>query len=317
MNDIVDETRMVARERAAPSRLRRLLDEGAFALTAEIVPPATTSLRAILDKALPLKGYVDAVNVTDGAGARVHVSSLVVAGQLVEAGIDPILQMTCRDRNRISLQSDLLGAAMLGIQNLLIMKGDDPSAGDQPDAKPVFDLDVAELLKTAAGLRDRGELPSGRKVEGRAPFFLGATDMPIDPPPGWTPDRLRMKLDAGAEFAQTQICMDPELVRRYTARLEEEGLGQRFRLIVGVAVPASAKSARWMRSKLFGAVIPEALVTRLERAADEKEESRRFCAEVIRQLADIRGVAGAHIMAPRNDEAIPGVVEESGILKRR
>ncbi|MGH6923727.1 MAG: methylenetetrahydrofolate reductase, partial [Propylenella sp.] len=216
-----------------------------------------------------------------------------------------------------SLQSDLLGAAMLGIENLLLMKGDDPRAGDQPDAKPVFDIDVAELLKTAAALRDRGELPSGRKVEGPAPFFLGATDMPIDPPPGWTPDRLRTKLDAGAEFAQTQICMDPELVRRYTARLTEEGLSQRFRLIVGVAVPRSAKSARWMRSKLFGAVIPEALVTRLERASDEKAESRRFCAEVVEQLAEIPGVAGAHIMAPRNDEAIPGVVEESGILKRR
>jgi len=317
MNDVTDQTRMAPAEHAAPGRLRQLLAQGAFALTAEIVPPATTSRQAVLDKALPLRGLVDAVNVTDGASARVHVSALIAAGELVEAGIDPILQMTCRDRNRISLQGDLLGAATLGIRNLLIMRGDDPSAGDQPAAKPVFDLEVSELLATAAMIRDRGELPSGRAVDGPAPFFLGAADMPIDPPPGWTPDRLRSKVEAGAEFVQTQICMDAEIMRRYAARLIDEGLGERLHLLAGVAVPASARSACWMRDKLFGAVIPDALVARLRGAADEKAEGRSACAEVIQQLAELPGVSGAHIMAPLNEASIPAVVEESGILKRR
>ncbi len=317
MNDVTDETRMTRMEDAGPSPLRQLLSAGTFVLTAEIVPPATTSRRTLLEKAQPLKGYVDAVNVTDGAGARVHVSALVAAARLVEAGIDPILQMTCRDRNRISLQSDLLGAAMLGIRNLLVMRGDDPKAGDQPDAKPVFDLDAAELLATAVAIRDRGELPSGRPVDGPAPFFLGAADMPIDPPPGWKPERLEAKITAGAEFAQTQICMDPEIVRRYTARLADHGLDERLRLIIGVAVPVSARSAQWMREKLFGVVIPDAIVTRLAGAADEKAESRRACAELIQQLVEVPGVSGVHIMAPRNEEAVPQVVEESGMLKRR
>jgi methylenetetrahydrofolate reductase (NADPH) len=314
MNDVTDETLAVT---ATPSRLRQLLSGGAFALTAEIVPPVSTSRDVLLEKALPLRGLVDAVNVTDGAGARAHVSALVAAAELLQAGIDPILQITCRDRNRISLQSDLLGAAMLGIHNILSLRGDDPKAGDQPDAKPVFDLEAADLLATAAMIRDRGELPSGRKVEGEAPFFLGAADMPIDPPPGWKPDRLIAKVNAGAEFAQTQISMDVEVVRRYAARLIDHGLGERLHLIVGVAAPASAKSARWMVDKLFGVVIPEAILQRLKGADDEKAEGRRACAEVIQQLAEIPGVAGAHIMAPRNEESVPAVVEESGILKRR
>jgi methylenetetrahydrofolate reductase (NADPH) len=260
-----------------------------------------------------LKGLVDAVNVTDGANARVHVAALVAARMLREAGVEPILQMTCRDRNRIALQGDLLGAAALGIENILMMRGDDPAAGDQPDAKPVFDLDVIGLMQIAVGIRDRGELPSGREVDGPAPFFLGAADVPTDPPPGWKPERLREKIEAGAEFAQTQICMDPGLVRRYAARLVDEGLSDRMKLIVGVAIPASAKSARWMRDKLFGVVIPDPLVARLEGALDEQAEARRACAELIRELADIPGVAGAHVMAPLNEASIPIAIELSGV----
>jgi methylenetetrahydrofolate reductase (NADPH) len=294
-----------------------VLIDGGFALTAEITPPAATGRQALLDKALPLKGWADAVNVTDGAGARAHLSSLVAAGLLVEAGIDPILQFTCRDRNRISLQSDLLGAAVLGVRNLLVLRGDDPAAGDQPEATPVFDLDALSLLSTAASIRDHGTLPSGREVGEPAPFFIGAADMPFDPPPGWKPDRLRAKLDAGAEFVQTQICMDTDLVRRYAARLIEEGLGDRLHLIVGLAVPASARSARWMHDALFGAVIPDVLVERLEGAMDEKAEGRRISVELIQQLSELPGVAGAHIMAPLNESSIPAVIEESGIAGRR
>ena len=317
MNFVSSKTVVAGDQPHAGGRLARLLSEGTFVLTAEMVPPATTRRDVLLDKAQPLAAAVDAVNVTDGASARVHVSALVAAAELVAAGIEPILQMTCRDRNRIGLQSDLLGAATLGVRNLLIMRGDDPGAGDQHDAKPVFDLEVTELIATAARIRDTGELPTGRAVDGPAPFLIGAADMPIDPPPGWAPDRLRQKVEAGADFVQTQICMDPQLVRLYTARLAEHGLDDRPAMIVGVAVPASARSARWMRDNLYGVVIPDALVARLEGAADEKAEGQRACAEVIQALAEMPGIAGVHVMAPRNEASIPAAITLSGVRKRR
>jgi len=279
-----------------------------FIITAEITPPVSASRGDLLAKALPLKGLADAVNVTDGAGARPHLSALISASMLIEEGIEPILQITCRDRNRIALQSDLLGAAAAGVRNLLMLRGDDPSAGDQPDAKPVFDLDPRQLLDTARKLRDTNELPSGRKVAGRAPFFLGAADNPIDPPPGWEPTGLAAKIAAGAQFVQTQFCMDAGLLRRYVARIAEHGLADKFSLIIGLVPLRSAKSANWIREKLFGAVIPQPIVDRMERASDPAAEGRRICVEVVRELADIPHVAGVHIMAPSNDAAVPDVI---------
>ena len=296
------------RDAGAGSGLKRLLEGGGFALTAEIVPPAAAGFEALLERALPLKGLADAVNVTDGAGARATMPSLVAAARLVEAGIEPILQMTCRDRNRIALQGDLIGAAALGVTNILMLGGDDPTAGDQPDAKAVFDLDADGLLRTAARLRDAGELPSGRKVEGPAPFFLGAADMPLDPAPDWKPDRLKSKIAAGAQFAQTQINLDPAMIARYAARLIECGIGEGFHLIVGIAVPASARSARWMRDNLFGTVVPDAVIDRMEAAGDQRAEGIRIAVEVIQALAETPGVAGAHIMAPLNERSIPQTI---------
>src|ERR1700754_96291 len=182
--------------------LQDKLRAGRFVLTAEITPPVSADRNDLLDKALPLKGLADAVNVTDGAGARAHLGALASAMLLQRNEIEPVLQLTCRDRNRLALQSDLLGAAALGIRNLLVLRGDDPSAGDQPDAKPVFDLDSRALIETAVGIRDKGELPQGRKVTGKAPFFIGAADLPIDPPADWQPKSLKGKIAAGAQFAQ-------------------------------------------------------------------------------------------------------------------
>src|ERR1039457_4041113 len=215
----------VARDSAAPaaSRLKRILDGGRFALTAEITPPVSSDLGELLSKAAPLKGLADAVNVTDGAGARAHLDSTIAANALLKEGIEPILQLTCRDRNRIALQSQLLGAAC-GIVNLLARRGDDPKAGDQPEAKPVFDLDAAGLAATAVGIRDLNELPHGRRGGGPADFFVGVADSPIDPPDGWVPASLIRKIEAGAQFAQTQFCMDAGILRRYMARLKEQGL---------------------------------------------------------------------------------------------
>jgi methylenetetrahydrofolate reductase (NADH) len=293
----------------APSRLRALLAARKFALTAEITPPVSSDLAELLAKAAPLKGLADAINVTDGAGARPHLDSMVAALALLNEGMEPILQVTCRDRNRIALQSQLLGAAALGITNLLLLKGDDPRAGDQPDAKPVFDLDTAALAATAAGIRDRGELPYGRKVGGSADFFIGVADSPMDPAPDWMPVGLTKKLEAGAQFAQTQFCMDAQILRRYIARLRESGIGDRMPLLIGVAPLASAKSARWIKQHLFGSIIPEWMIKRLDQASDPQAEGRAICVDLLEEYAEIPGVSGAHLMAPLNERAISTVIE--------
>ena len=304
-------------ERRAASDLQARLRGGEFVVTAEITPPVSTDPAEFLQRALPLRGLATAVNVTDGAGAKVHLSSLVAAHFLAQSGIEPIFQMTCRDRNRLALQGDLLGAAALGIHNILVLAGDDPMAGDQPEAKPVYDLDSRGVLTMADCMRAEGKLPSGTAIHGKLNLVLGAADMPIDPPPGWEPKGLLAKAQAGAEFAQTQFCMDMGVVRRYAARLLECGLAQRLPLLIGISPIPSARSARWMREKLFGAIVPDALVERLEKAADPKLEGGRICVELLRELADIPGVAGAHIMAPQNFAAIPRVIEDSGVIGKK
>jgi len=288
--------------------LAEKLRAGRFVITAEVTPPVSTDRAELLAKTAPLKGLADAVNITDGAGARPHLGAVTAAAMLVEQGIEPVLQLTCRDRNRIALQSDLISAAACGVRNLLILRGDDPEAGDQPDAKPVFDLDPRRLLETARLLRDQGELPSGRKVSGAADFFLGAADNPIDPPPGWEPKSLAAKLAAGAQFAQTQFCMDAGVVRRYMARLSEHGLAEKLAVIIGIVPLRSAKSARWIRDKLYGAIIPEAIIARMDAARDPVAEGRRICLDMVAELAAVPHVAGCHIMAPGNDAVVPGII---------
>jgi methylenetetrahydrofolate reductase (NADH) len=299
----------------SPTSLAAALAAGRFALTAEIAPPLSCDPDDVIKLARPLKGLADAVNVTDGAGARAHMGSSAAAAILAREGIEPIQQFTCRDRNRIALQGDLLAAAALGVRNLLLLRGDDPTAGDQPDAKPVFDLDTVGLLRTAAGLRDRGELPSGRTLDERPSFFLGVADVPIDPPAGWAPHSLAAKADAGAQFAQTQFCMDAGIARRYLARLGDHGLVPRLAVLIGVVPLKSARSARWMRNHLPGTIIPDAIIARLERAADPAAEGRRVCLELMQELAEIPGVAGAHVMAPANPEAIPEVLAEAANMR--
>ena len=299
------------------THLQDKLAQARFVLTAEVTPPVSFDRGELVAKAAPLKGLADAVNVTDGAGARPHLGALTAAATLLEQGIEPILQLTCRDRNRIALQSDLISAAAWGIQNLLMLRGDDPSAGDQPDAKAVFDLDTRQLTELARSLRDTGELPTGRKVGGKASFFLGAADSPIDPPPGWEPKGLLAKRGAGAQFVQTQFCMDAGIVRRYMARLAEHGLGGKLSFLIGVCPLRSAKSARWMKEKLYGTIIPDAYVERMERASDPVAEGKRICVEVIAELAENPEVAGCHIMAPNNDAAVPDVIEEARKRVRR
>ncbi len=291
-----------------PPSLAERLRAGRFVMTAEVAPPVSCDAQDLRRKATPLRGLADAVNLTDGAGARSHMSALAASAILLGAGIEPILQITCRDKNRIALQSELMGAAALGIRNILVLTGDDPKAGDQPDTKPVFDVNSRTLLSTARQLRDEGKLPTGREVAGKAEFFIGAADMPIDPPADWKPSGLQAKAAAGAQFVQTQFCMDAALLRRYCDALARTGLTKQLAMIVGVNPLRSAKSAQWMKSHLFGTIIPDAMIARMEKAADPAGEGIRICVELIEELATIPGIAGVHVMAPGNDAAIPEVI---------
>jgi methylenetetrahydrofolate reductase (NADPH) len=305
-----------ARNQSA-SELQARLKAGDFVVTAELTPPVATDAHALVERARQLKGIATAINLTDGAGAKTHLSSLVAAHLVLQSGVEPILQMTCRDRNRLALQADLLGAMALGIRNVLVLGGDDPKTGDQPETKPVFDLDSRGLLAIAHRMRTERRLASGTEIKGSVDLVLGAADLPIDPPPGWQPKGLLAKVAAGADFVQTQFCMDAGVVRRYATRLLELGIAPRVGILVGVAPIPSARSARWMRERLFGTVIPDAIVARLEGAADPAREGRAICVELLQELAEIPGVAGAHVMAPQNPSAIPEVIAGSGVSRRK
>jgi len=299
------------------SRLAAALEAGQFAVTAEVTPPLSASPEKVLNEAAHLKGLVDGINLTDSASARVAMSSFAAAAILAKEGYEPIVQMTCRDRNRIALQSEVLGFNAFGIQNVLVLTGDDPKQGDQPDTKAVFDLKSNDLIAQIVAMRDKHQLPSGREIAESPSVFVGAADMPIDPPAGWKPTSLQGKVAVGAQFAQTQFCMDIDIAKRYFHVLREEGITEKLKILLGVVPPASGKSARWIKENLYGAIIPDAMIERIEKAGDQRAEGRKACVEFIQQVMEVPGVAGVHIMAPMNAKSIPAVIEEAGILKKR
>ena len=307
-------------EMRAGSRLERVLRSGRFAVTAELNPVDSADPEAVYERALVLAEVCDAINVTDAAGAYVHMSSIATCALLVRAGYEPVLQMTCRDRNRIALQGDLLGAAALGIRNVLCLTGDDVTVGDQPQAKRVFDLDSIQLLRMARIMRDKGVFLSGRPLEVRPRLFLGAASNPFAPPFDFRPLRLAKKVDAGADFIQTQLCFDVERFRRFMAQVRDMGLHERVFILVGVGPLRSVKSAEYMRTRVPGVYIPDEIVERLRKAGgpkQQREEGKRICVEIIQQVREIPGVAGVHVMAFRQEHLVAEVVEEAGLLPRR
>ena len=297
--------------------LERVLTGGGFAVTCETSPTATTDLAPLLERVAPLRGVADAVNVTDGATAKAHVSSLVLAGAMMRQGIQPVLQFTVRDRNLIALQGDILGAGALGIPNILCLTGDDPKKGEEPAATPVFDLDSAGLMRLARRMRDEGLLNAGREIKPPPKLFIGCADAPMVPKPDWEPKSLRAKIVAGADFAQTQYCFDLETANTYFGRLADFGITEKLAFLVGIGPLASLRQAKWMDDNLFGVSIPAAILKRLEGAANEREEGKKICAELIQQLREIPGVRGVHLMAPRQEAAMAEVVEMSGVLMDR
>lgn len=299
------------------SRLEQVLKAGQFAMTAETSPPDAATAEVVLNRVSCLKGVADAVNVTDGASARVHMSALAAAAIMAQEGIEPVLQLTTRDRNRIALQGDVVGASALGIHNFLCLTGDKMSAGDQPEAAEVFEIDSGALMRQMRDMRDLGSYPSGREINPPPSLFLGGAEVPMDPGSDWSPARINAKIDNGAQFFQTQYCFDLGIVERYCHRLLEEGITEKAYFLIGIGPLASAKSARWMDQNLFGVDIPEAIIKRLEGADDEKAEGRAICAELLQGFSEIKGCAGAHLMAPHQEAACAQVIQESGLLTRR
>lgn len=298
-------------------KLEQVLRDGHFALTAETSPPDAASAQAVVERVECLRGLADAVNVTDGASARVHMAALAAAAVMASEGIEPVLQMTTRDRNRLALQGDVVGAAALGIRNVLCLTGDKMAAGDQPAAAEVFEIDSGELMRQIRDMRDLGQFPTGRAIDPAPQLFLGAAEMPAEPGEHWPAARLQAKIDNGTQFFQTQYCFEVDKVRRYCRALVDGGFTEQAFFLIGIGPLASAKSARWMNEHLFGVHVPDEIIARLEGAADQKAEGRAICAELLHEFSQIEGCAGAHLMVPRGEAACAQVIRESGLLELR
>ncbi|MBV7338658.1 methylenetetrahydrofolate reductase [Chloroflexi bacterium TSY] len=310
---------MTSRPLRANSRLERVLRSGRFAVTAEIHAPDSADPADLYKNALVLSEVCDGINATDGSGAHCHMSSLACSALMLQAGYEPVFQMGCRDRNRIAIQGDLLGAAALGVQNVLCLTGDDVTAGDQPEAKRVFDFDCMHLLRTARIMRDRGMFLSGRKLTTAPRFFLGAASNPFVPPFDWRPLRLAKKIEAGADFIQTQYCFDIPRMVEFMGRVRDMGLHEQVYILVGVGPLRSEKAAEFMRTKVPGVWIPDEIVERLAKTPKKQrlEEGKKICIEMIQQIREIEGIHGVHIMAFRQEKTVAEIVQRAGLLPRK
>jgi methylenetetrahydrofolate reductase (NADPH) len=299
---------------ATTNRFRDTLVSGHFAVTAELTPPRGASLDSLTVAVSALKPAVTAVNLTDGASARVRMSSSAAAIHVKQMGIEPILQVTCRDRNRIALQSDLLGVAAFGVSNVLVLTGDAVAAGDDREAKPVFDLDSRQLIAALRRMSAEAATLSGSELTVAPDFFRGAADTLFETAGDWTPDGLQAKRDAGAQFIQTQYCFDMALLERYMVRLNDHGLTEKMYFLVGLGPLRSANGARWMRDNLNGTVMPDGVIRRMESARDPRQEGISICAELLQQARDLNGIAGAHLMAPGLHHEIVEAVRLAGLI---
>ena len=298
-------------------RLERVLRRGEFAVTAELNPPDSANPWEVYERGAIFDGWVDAINATDGSGANCHMSSVGICALLTRVGYAPILQISCRDRNRIAIQGDVLGAAAMGVNNILCLTGDGVQAGDQPGAKPVFDLDCISLLETIRTLRDERQFLSGRKISEPPQVFLGAAINPFAPPHEFRPLRLKKKIEAGAQFVQSQYCYDVPILKDYMQRVTDMRLHEECFILIGVGPLKSAQAARWIRSNVPGVHIPEHIIKRLDGANDQQQEGKQICIEIIQEIQDIKGVSGVHVMAYRQEELVADIIQKSGIIAHR
>ena len=297
------------------SRLERVLHAGTFAVTAEVVPPRGGGAGPVVGQAQALVGFADAVNVTDNPTASAHMSSLAGAAFVAQQGLEPIMQVTARDRNRLALSGDLLGGWALGVRGVLCLTGDPVAVGDHPEAREVNDLSVVELVRLVVALRDTGTLLSGQPVDMPPRYFVGVADVPLAA--DYDPARLEEKADAGADFVQTQIAYDVDALGAWAEEVRARGIFERMFVLVGVAPPRSAATARYVRDHLPGVVVPDAVISRLEESGESaQEEGVRLTVEIIDGLRAIPGIAGVHVMGLGHEEAVQRVVEAAGLLPR-
>ncbi len=299
----------------ACSKLEQTLKSGRLAITVEIGPPKHSSPEGIVATARLLKDYVDAANITDCQSAVVRMSSLAASLHIQHNGLEPVFQMTCQDRNRIAIQSDLLGAYSLGIRNILCLSGDHQIFGNHPTAKNVYDLDSIQLIQLTRRMRDEKLFFSGEPIEGQEPrFFIGAVANPFADPFEYRVDRLEKKIDAGAEFIQTQCIFDMERFSRFMELCVSRGLHQRAYILAGVNPLKSWRAARYMQTKVPGMIVPEDIVQRMKEAEDPKAEGLAICAEQIKYIREhIKGISGFHIMAINWEESVVEIIRLSGL----
>ena len=290
------------------SPLHKKLHDGVFVFTAETTPPDASSKEVLLKKIKPLKDIADAINVTDSPGAKVHMSALTAAIILAENNIDPILQLTIRDRNRLAIQGDLVGASALGVHNILCLSGDDPKVGDQPETKPAKDIDSATLIKTANMMRKDKKFPSGRAIDPAPKLFIGGAEVPSQGKPNI--EKILGKINNGVDFFQTQYVFKVSILKEYMKILGDEGILEKVFFIIGLGPFASAKSAKWMNDNLFGVDIPEEIIKRLEQAKEPKEESKKICIELTQAFQQIKGVNGVHLMGHNKEKSIAEIIQK-------
>ncbi|NLC07103.1 MAG: methylenetetrahydrofolate reductase [Syntrophomonadaceae bacterium] len=298
------------------SNLEKVLRAGHFAVTTEIGPPKSCDAEVVRRHGETLRGYADAYNVTDNQTAVVRLSSMAACTILTGMGLEPVLQMTCRDRNRIALQSDLLGAAALGIRNVLCLTGDHQSFGNHPDSKNVFDLDSIQLIHTARLMRDKGQFLCGEEMKVKPRLFIGGVVNPFADPFEFRVTRLAKKNAAGADFVQTQAILDMSRFERFMKKVREAGLHEQVFILAGLMPIKSARMARYMQKNVPGMMVSEEICQRLEKAEDVKAEAVKLVVEQIEQIRQIEGVAGVHLMAVAWEEIIPAIVEQAGLYPR-
>lgn len=299
-------------------RFESALRSGKFVITTEVSPPDSADPQDVLTAASKLSKIADAINVTDGSGANCHISSVAACTILSQEGYEVIFQMSCRDRNRIAMQGELLGASALGLHNVMCLTGDDVTAGDHPQSKRVFDLDSTQLIQTARIMRDEGIFLSGRKISFPPKFFLGGADNPFVEPFDFRPLRLAKKIQAGAEFFQTQYCFDVERLRAHMEKVCDLGLPEKCFILIGVGPLRSEKTAEFMRAKVPGVFIPDEIVERMRKtpAEQKRAEGKKICVEIIQQIKEINGVSGIHMMAYKQEDAAVEIIKEAGLLPR-
>ncbi len=301
----------------SPGRLERVLRAGHFAVTTEIAPPDSADPNEVYERAALFDGYVDAMNATDGSGAHCHMSSVGMCSLLTRKGYAMVMQISCRDRNRIAIQGDVLGASAMGVANILCLSGDGVQSGDHPEAKPVFDLDSMTALNTIRIMRDESRFLSGRKITSPPHVFMGGAANPFAPPLDYRPHRLAKKVAAGAQFVQTQYCFDMPMFKEYMKQVRDMGLHEKVFILLGVGTLASAKTAEWIRSNVAGVHIPDSVIKRLKGAEKPKQEGINICIEMIEEARELEGVHGVHIMAYRQEQYVAEIVERSGALEGR